>query len=931
MALGLQSNPRARAPHVLAVASDAMAGLVDSRRFVFVVATALVIFAFWRALLAGGSLVGHDIVATVPPFDAYQPDDFTLEGGSGDPINIHAHWAPIATDVRAGDFSWWNRSLAGGQPTMKGGLPIFNLLYLIVPAWYAPGLVAAARTLTAIGLSVGFLRSAGLRWVSALVGGLAFGFSGFMVGWLNWPHSSVAALAPGLLWAIEWAVRKPRLWRSVPVGAVVAAMVWSNFPAVTVFVLFGAALYALIRVGAEHIDARRRRVRHWKALLGSAGAAVVLALGLAMPHVVGFSDYLGWADTSHREHGLVDTSAGPEYLLTAVTPKLWGSDALDVPWFGVGNWTEFNAHAGAGVIVLSVVGVVSGFHADRRRRSIVGALALIAAVGALVGYVGGPVALPIARLTGELGGLMTRAKVLLSLALAFLAAFAVDDVMDGWRAEDRRVKSIVRWSVGIFVLLAVAMVPSILHWSRSARDAGVLKETAAGATTSILAGVATIGVLVAAARRWITGSVVGWALVGVVSFELLSFAMPVPTTVSRAERLRVTPAHTAVLEALDPGEKLAGEGKTFFPGTTAHYDIDAALGPVLKTPGYQALLRAVDPAILELRGGGTPTYPNIWVNTDPGSPVWDAMGVGVWSQLPTSTPPGPIRPPDPGVADVDPGVEVLSGSTTVPDRGLRAVVVEAALLRSGLVTVEIEVEGTTFVDRRRREPIGRHQMPVAVLGEDLSPGAEVRVRVWTDDEGVAVVSTDADGALMLGTVGGDDQFRLIRTGDVLLTDRLNGSMARLFDAAVAVPDLDEAAAMIEDRVGQVNPAIVDSPLSLPTAADPQARLDVIATTIEPARATVDIDTDRASLLVVSQTNYRGWTATIDGQPADVLTAETTFTAVEVPAGRHVVVFEFAPTHLKSTMVVFLVTLGVAGTLLFVGVRPRRQRLGTGVQ
>ncbi len=903
-----------------------MERLVHSRRLVVAVALGVVIFAFWRALIGGGSLVSEDFVALFPPFDSHQPDGFTYETGPGDPINIHAHWAPLADDVRSGDFSWWNRSHAGGQPTMKGGLPIFDLAYLLVPAWYAPGLVAALRALTAIGLSFGFLRAAGLRRVAALVGGLAFGFSGFMVGWMNWPHSSVAALAPGLLWATERVITDPRLWRAVPIGAVVAAMVWANFPLATIYVVMGAIIYAIFRVRAEY-GGRGHSPLPWRRLTSTGTVALVLAAGWALPHVIGFSDYLGWADTSHRGQGPADSSAGAEYLLTAVAPGVWGSDALEVPWYGYGNWTEVNAHAGATVVILAVIGLVAGLHGDRRRRSIVAALALISGIGALVAYVGGPAAVLISELTGDIGGLMTRAKVLLSLGLALLAAFAVDDIMAGWHVRERHARSVTLGSLGIFVVLGVALAPSALHWARAARAAGVVEETAATAITPLIAGTVVVGVFYCASRRWITGMAAGWVLVAAVAYELLSFAMPVPTIVSRSERLSATPAHAEVVDTLEPGERLAGEGRTFFPATTAHYGIDDARGPVLKSLGYQALLRTIDPSSMELSGGGTPTYPNIATGTDPASPIWDVMGVGVWAQHPTSMPPGVLTKPELAFSVADPGVGAVVGETVVPPGGLRAVLIEAAIAHPGYVDVEIGIAGTTFHERRWRDPMDWHFMPVPVLGEEFEPGTEVSVRLWADQAATIAVSIDTDKSMMLGTIAGGDRFKLFHTGDVLLLERLDNSIARLFDAAIVEPDMDAAARLLDDSAGRPSEAIVSRPLDLPTIADPSARLQVTSIAVEPSRTTIEIDTDRDSLLVVSQVAYPGWTARIDGLAADVITAELAFTAVVVPEGSHEVVFEFAPSHLGWTMIVFISALVVACAVLFLAIRRGDLRFG----
>ena len=74
----------------------------------------------------------------------------------------------MAADLRSGSFSLWDRSIGAGIPTMKAGLPLFNLVYVATPDWYAPGAAAAVRTLTAAMLTYGLGRSLGLsrsaRW-----------------------------------------------------------------------------------------------------------------------------------------------------------------------------------------------------------------------------------------------------------------------------------------------------------------------------------------------------------------------------------------------------------------------------------------------------------------------------------------------------------------------------------------------------------------------------------------------------------------------------------------------------------------------------------------------------------------------------------------------------------------------------------------------
>jgi hypothetical protein len=52
------------------------------------------------------------------------------------------------------------------------------------------------------------------------------------------------------------------------------------------------------------------------------------------------------------------------------------------------------------------------------------------------------------------------------------------------------------------------------------------------------------------------------------------------------------------------------------------------------------------------------------------------------------------------------------------------------------------------------------------------------------------------------------------------------------------------------------------------------------------------------LVNLLQNNYHGWTATIDGTPAKILTANMSFISVVVPPGEHVVIFSYEPTDVR---------------------------------
>ncbi len=79
---------------------------------------------------------------------------------------------------------------------------------------------------------------------------------------------------------------------------------------------------------------------------------------------------------------------------------------------------------------------------------------------------------------------------------------------------------------------------------------------------------------------------------------------------------------------------------------------------------------------------------------------------------------------------------------------------------------------------------------------------------------------------------------------------------------------------------------------------------------EPERVAVSVVTDRSAWLVLVDTDYPGWEATLDGQRVAIRRANGAFRAVEVPAGRHEVAFMYRPLSLR-------VGAAISGTALAV--------------
>ena len=80
------------------------------------------------------------------------------------------------------------------------------------------------------------------------------------------------------------------------------------------------------------------------------------------------------------------------------------------------------------------------------------------------------------------------------------------------------------------------------------------------------------------------------------------------------------------------------------------------------------------------------------------------------------------------------------------------------------------------------------------------------------------------------------------------------------------------------------------------------------TRYEPREVVVDVDAPAAGVLVLTDTWYPGWKATVDGTPTEILPANHVLRAVPIAAGRHQVVFRYEPKP-------FVVGLWISGAAM----------------
>jgi hypothetical protein len=93
---------------------------------------------------------------------------------------------------------------------------------------------------------------------------------------------------------------------------------------------------------------------------------------------------------------------------------------------------------------------------------------------------------------------------------------------------------------------------------------------------------------------------------------------------------------------------------------------------------------------------------------------------------------------------------------------------------------------------------------------------------------------------------------------------------------------------------------------LDLGSDPARRATLLKR--EPMYVEIETESKAPSFLELTDSFYPGWRATVDGQPARIVRANQIFRSVQLPAGRHRVVFRFVPVWVYAGVAVSLLTL-----------------------
>jgi hypothetical protein len=858
--------------------------------------------------------LGTDLLERFAPWSSVAPDNVTISnplvGDTVDgPSDVLFH-----ERLHDGELApLWNGYALGGRPLAsvpnQALYSPMNAPNWVLPPWYAPIISKIIELVAATGFTYLFLRRLKLSRASALIAGLIYAFSGFQVVWTNWNQAHIGALIPGVFWGVEYALQKRTLRSAIPLALVTTVMWLEGFPAVTVFALLFAGVYALVRVWSSSGWSARARG------LGLSLAGVLGGVALAAFQLVPFAVLLGGLNTASRVQE-PNWYLARRTLATLGVPNAFGSPVdqyygpADYLIYGPVNYVEIQVFIGIAALGLIALGAVYGSRIVRR--STFWYLWIFVGFAVALIYFASPLLNAFHSLPLLGSNHVGRMRSVLLLLLAVLAGI-------GFEAVVRRLPSsaTTRDRIGVIAALGIELV--VIAWAlqragEMAAEANLVDYFDRQVAIAVIIAVVVLALIAAIHLNKGRLAQVAFALIPVVvAVEIVMFALPYWPQVPRDQYYPVTDTHR-YLEANLGGERIAPGDVTLYPSTTIFYKIRSVAGHSFTSQDWGEALVAVDPDTFRFSATFTTlrSTPEIAMSS-----MLDRMSAAFFAVPPEVELFG-IREASTFVA---PSTLGPGESFDVPLEGRAASGVELVLPGGhdpgpipDMITTEIVTGEAVITDgfRRVTKPLAPGPFQVAVPS---SPDGQT-LRIRNDGDTPIVLAPEP-----IVLVTAIENLPVAFAGGAVLYSRETAlPRIRWAPTALVIPDPEDRVAALSHGIPP-DTVILSDPTDTATGGD--ATIDVVEDKAAD-RIEIGVSADGPGLLVVADSMQSAWVATLDGEPVEILAADHIGVAIPVAAGTHVVVFEADPAGWSLGLwISFLTAVAVIAILVTHRIRSSR--------
>jgi Bacterial membrane protein YfhO len=385
----------------------------------------LSVLLFAPALLPGKTLSTSDWFWFLPPWESSRPAE--LERAA----NFEIADAPAQMQVfalyareRLPDIPLWNPHIVAGRPFLANAQSAvfspYSLPAYVLPFWTALGWIAVMKVwVAAFGM---FLlgRALRMRFGGALLAGVVYAFSLWMVTWVTYPHMAVWSLIPWMLLAADRLVRRPDLLSGAGLAVAVALQFLCGHPESSFHALVVTVLFFALRLVQSRRAEPARSGPLLPPLLAFGGALVAGALLSALT-LLPFAELLaGSADLEQRSGASVDEyQVRREFALGIFLYDYWGRPTgTSLELFLLAR----ALYVGALPLMLAAAAIVLRPTAERLWVALFGAISLAVVLGIP------PFLQIVTRLPIFSSGHNNRLVVFYVLALALLAGWGLDDL-----------------------------------------------------------------------------------------------------------------------------------------------------------------------------------------------------------------------------------------------------------------------------------------------------------------------------------------------------------------------------------------------------------------------------------------------------------------------------------------------------------------------